>query len=421
LLSVLPDCNLKNVHPLARNHKERGLCGELRFTLAVADGFLRRAREAGRTLKTNLPTERPTAPALIFCDELTSGLKIAALTLLDRLVVTVHRAGAGPITIVSRQPLPSLERSHELGIKVRVVPEPSVVHHPTLVTGTGLLVQPADVRLLLQHNSRLTTADGVPLPVGVLPQAGTGWQAALDQLPERAAQGVAMRVTDVASARAAERALWASLTSSSDGLVDRFFNRPGGRFLSKILVHTSVSPNTVSLVSILIGVVAAGGFALGDYRSAVMAAILFQISAIVDCVDGDLARVLFKESALGKWLDLIGDQIVHVSVFAGIAAGLLYRGEVPAAGWLGFSAVAGALLSFVVVLRGMRLPADQSHSLQKLIDAATNRDFSVLVLALACFNRLEWFLWMAAMGSHLFWMTALVLQFRSGTKAGATS
>jgi hypothetical protein len=48
--------------------------------------------------------------------------------------------------------------------------------------------------------------------------------------------------------------------------------------------------------------------------------------------------------------------------------------------------------------------------LQKLIDAATNRDFSVIVLALACAQKLHWFLWMAGIGSHLFWMTALGLQ-----------
>jgi hypothetical protein len=51
--------------------------------------------------------------------------------------------------------------------------------------------------------------------------------------------------------------------------------------------------------------------------------------------------------------------------------------------------------------------------LQKLIDSATNRDFSALVLVLACFNRLHWFLWLSAIGSHLFWMTALALQFRT--------
>lgn len=350
-------------------------------------------------------------PALIFCDEPTGGLKIAALTVLDRLAVAIHRAGAGPITIVTAKPPPSLERTAALGIPVQVAPEPPASSGAMLVAGSGLLVHPADVRALVQQGARLTAAGGAPLPIGVLSRPGADWQAALDQAPALAAQGVAVRVTDAATARAAERVLWASLNCSADGFVDKFFNRPCGRLLSRLLVHTSVSPNAVSLASIAIGLVAAGCFALGSYPAAVVAAILFQLSAIVDCVDGDLARMLFKESPLGKWLDLAGDQVVHVSVFAAIALGLMRNGASPFAAWLGAGAVLGALLSFVVVLRGMRQPAnDRSPLLQKMIDSVTNRDFSVLVLALACGNRLEWFLWLSAIGSHVFWLTALGLQ-----------
>jgi len=110
-------------------------------------------------------------------------------------------------------------------------------------------------------------------------------------------------------------------------------------------------------------------------------------------------------------------------VFGGIAAGLMRGGQSPFAIWLGISAVTGAVLSFAVVVRGMRQPAaDRSRALQKLVDSATNRDFSVLVLLLACFDQLVWFLWLAAIGSHLFWMTALALQLipkgRKTSRAG---
>ena len=94
--------------------------------------------------------------------------------------------------------------------------------------------------------------------------------------------------------------LWASLTSASDGFVDKVFNRPCGRPLSKLLIHTPVSPNMVSVASILTGVVSAIFFASGQFITGIVGALLFQLSAIVDCVDGDIARVLFKESRLGK-------------------------------------------------------------------------------------------------------------------------
>lgn len=365
-------------------------------------------------MKNGTSNEPPRLAALIFWDDQAGDLKIAALTLLDRLVVAVHRAGAGPITIVARHQPPELKRATALNIPVRIVSDPPARESATLVVSAKLLIQAADVRMLLQQGGRLVTTGGVLLPIGVLPPGDSPWEAALDGLPGRNATGVAFKVTDVATARQAEQALWASLSSSSDGLVDKVFNRPCGRLLSKFLVHTPVSPNAVSLASIAIGLAAAWFFAVGSYQAVVVAAILFQLSAIVDCVDGDLARVLFKESALGKWLDLAGDQVVHVAVFAAIAIGLVRTDATPFALWLGISAVLGAILSFVVVVRGMRQSAnDRSRLLQKLIDSATNRDFSVLVLALACIHRLEWFLWMSAIGSHVFWMTALALQCRS--------
>ena len=284
----------------------------------------------------------------------------------------------------------------------------------TLVASSSLLVQASDVRALLEHGGRLATGSGTPLPIGVLPPGDTPWESSLNSLPFRAAQGVACRVADADTARRAETALWASLTSGSDGLVDRVFNRPCGRPLSKFLVHTPISPNAVTLASLAIGFVAAWFFALGTYAAMVFGAILFQLSTIVDCVDGDLARVLFKESSFGKWLDLAGDQVVHVAVFAAIAVGLVHNGQSPYGVWLGLSAVLGAVLSFAVVVRGMRRPADHPNGLlSKLIDLATNRDFSVLILILAGVGRLEWFLWMTAIGSHLFWMTALALQLSS--------
>jgi phosphatidylglycerophosphate synthase len=373
-----------------------------------------RAGEITRELNTESPGQSSGLPALILYDERTGGLRIAALTLLDRLVVAIHRAGSGSITVVSPGQPPALKRAAALRIPVRFESTADSLDGSTLVASSSLLVQTADVRELLRHGGRLVTAAGLPLPIGLLRPGDTPCEAALDSLPVQVASGIAYSVMDPSAARDAQKALWDSLGSSSDGLVDKAFNRPCGRFLSKVLVHTPVSPNAVSVTSVMIGLVAAWFFAVGNHNAVILGALLFQFSAIVDCVDGDLARVLFKESVLGKWLDLAGDQIVHVTVFAAIAAGIMQTGQSPHGLCLGLSAVLGAVISFAVVLRGMRQPvSDRSPLLQKLIDSATNRDFSALVLVLACFNRLDWFLWMSAIGSHLFWMTAFALQFRA--------
>jgi phosphatidylglycerophosphate synthase len=181
--------------------------------------------------------------------------------------------------------------------------------------------------------------------------------------------------------------------SSADGLVDRRFNRPVGRILSGILVRTPVTPNQVSVVATLMGLGSAALFALGQYPAAVWGAILLQLSAVVDCVDGDLARVMFKESAMGKWLDLVGDQVVHIGLFLGIGLGLWRAGTDAPVLWLSASAAVGVVISFLVVLRGLCQPeALRNRRLQRLIDATTNRDFSVLLIALALAGKTQWFL-----------------------------
>ena len=285
------------------------------------------------------------------------------------MVVTAHRAGCAPIFVIAKTP-PSLPRARELGIETTLTATMPTLEEPALlIEGGVLLVEPADLKQVIQHEARLVTADGNPLPVKM---------TVPDASPVTAGK-VAGPVKDAFSAREAERRLWASLGSSADGIVDRLLNRPLGRYLSKVLVHTPFSPNQVSIVSTLIGISSGWFFAAGSFISG---ALLLQLSAIIDCVDGDLARVLYKESRLGKWLDLVGDQFVHVAVFAGIGFGVARSNPASPALALAISAALGVVISFAVIVRFMqrRGAAQIFLRLEKLIDATTNRDFSILVL-----------------------------------------
>lgn len=362
-------------------------------------------------------------PAVLVCDARTGSLEIAGLTVLDRLVVTAHRAGCAPITIVTTAPV-RLVRSSTLGIDTTHVPAPpeeaegavpqlrdrrapvrpdtagrlQESHDAALLIESSVLVEVRDLENVIAQGGRLVSAEGEPLPV----------RMTVDNPRPVVAGPVAMLVLDPASAVEAERKLWASLTSNADGVVDRLLNRPLGRPLSKLLVRTPISPNQVSIVAILIGLTAAWFFARGNF---VAGALVFQLCAIIDCVDGDIARASFKQSRLGKWLDLGGDQVVHFSVFAAIGMGVTRTDPSVPALALGASAALGVLLSFAVIVRALRQPAAQrGPRLNKLLDATANRDFSVLLLALALFGRMDLFLWMAGIGIHVFWIALLALQ-----------
>jgi phosphatidylglycerophosphate synthase len=364
---------------------------------------------------------RHAVPAVLLADPGTAGLPAVALTLLDRLIVAAHRGGCSPITVVANGPLPDLRRTRALGITFDVIPQLPPLTPGTLVASTGQLLLDGDIRQLTRSTGRLVTANGTPLPAGRIDTTPTDPTDPWKTLSAIAARGVACPVHDPASARAAGETLWASLSSSADGTVDRYFNRPVGRVLfSRWLVHTPITPNQISVAATALGLTAGVLFGFGVQKLAILAGVLFQVSAIIDCVDGDVARSVFKESPLGKWLDIIGDQVVHASVFAGIAIGLWRQGAPGPFLWLGGSAVIGGFIAFLVILRGMRTPGPANSRLQKLIDAATNRDFSVLVLILACIDRLGLFLWAAAIGSHAFWILALLLQRESRVGSGTS-
>jgi len=357
----------------------------------------------------------PVRSAVVFLETGKSALKVAALSVLDRLLVGLHRAGYGSIVVVTSGQVPPTSRAKDWGVPFSVVQEPPVMEGPTLVVRGEVLVQVADLKRLASGRSRLVGKNGEAFPVGSVLHGTSNWERELSESSEVRAEGVACWVRNETEASEAARALWASLTSSSDGWVDRVFNRPVGRPLARWLSRTWVTPNQISVASIVLGVIAGGLFGVGRSEWAIAGGLLFQLSAVLDCVDGDVARIVFKESPLGKWLDLIGDQVVHVSVFAGIAIGLSRGGSEAPVGWLGAVAIVGALISFLMVVKGMKRAAVPAGDrvLGRFLDAATNRDFSVLVFALACLDRLEVFLWLAAVGTHVFWVLLGWLQRRA--------
>ncbi len=340
--------------------------------------------------------------------------RLAGLGVLDRLAVSLSRSGIGKILFVG-DPWVELPRTRALGIQVERLRALSARYGPVLVSEGNLLIGVKDLQDLMRNPGRMITRNGERLSVGVLDKFEADWRSRLDELPEVIAKGPAGNVTDRKSAARVEREYWASLVSDSDGLVDRGFNRPVGRWLSKALVETPVTPNQVSVAATLMGLISALMFSVCGWWVTVGAAIVLQLSAIVDCVDGDLARAKCRESNLGKWLDIVGDQVVHLAVFLGLGLGLWRSGMGQSVVVLGVIAALGVVVSFLVVVRAkVRLQLRGKSRVQRLIDATTNRDFSVLLILCAFGEALDWFLWLAAVGSHVFWMAALTLQLLEG-------
>jgi phosphatidylglycerophosphate synthase len=217
-----------------------------------------------------------------------------------------------------------------------------------------------------------------------------------------------------ANRTAVERGLFKGLESALDGWVDRYLNRQLSPWFSRQFLRMPLTPNHVTFIACIIGLLAAISFAHGSWLSGVIGAMLLQWSAVIDCCDGEVARLKFLESTSGYYLDIICDNLVHVAVFVGIA----WSGYQVLAGTyvllLGGLAAFGTMMGLIVVLATRRRRARQaSAALDRFIDALANRDFSLIVVICALTGTLPEFLWALAIGVNLFWLLALGLAWQS--------
>ena len=129
---------------------------------------------------------------------------------------------------------------------------------------------------------------------------------------------------------------------ANDGFFSVFVLRKFSKLFTWAAVRLRVTPNQITLISFAIGLLSAYEFSRGDFWSIFTGALLLQLSIIVDCVDGELARYTRRFSQLGAWLDAITDRIKEYLVFFGLAYGAARDGKdlwIPAMAMMVFQAV----------------------------------------------------------------------------------
>jgi phosphatidylglycerophosphate synthase len=114
---------------------------------------------------------------------------------------------------------------------------------------------------------------------------------------------------------------------ANDGFFSVFFLRKFSKILTWVAVKIGATPNQVTVVSFLIGLYSAYSFSRGEFFHTLLGAVLLQVSIIVDCVDGELARYTRKFSKLGAWLDAVTDRVKEYLVYLGLAYGAAKSGE----------------------------------------------------------------------------------------------
>lgn len=94
----------------------------------------------------------------------------------------------------------------------------------------------------------------------------------------------------------------------------------------RLSVHTSVTPNRITALSMTLGLAAAACFALGWLRPG---GVLFAARFFTDCLDGKVARLQGSSSARGAFLDIAADVTGVTLAFATLGWHLQDTGHLP--------------------------------------------------------------------------------------------
>lgn len=231
-----------------------------------------------------------------------------------------------------------------------------VVRQAARAGATGVVIEGGDREAIAATLSRWRLQqdfpiDFVPTPAATSPLDHARLQACAvydtDQVAAAVATGSApepvMRVKDHRDAREVTRELVRRTAKNidADGVVAYYVFRPISRAITRVLIHTRISANAVTLTALALGIAAAICAGVGGVGMVSLAGILYWIGAVVDCVDGELARLRMQGSKLGEWMDTLADDLSTFGLLAGIGVGMVRDGYPE--GWGVAAAVAAAV------------------------------------------------------------------------------
>lgn len=134
---------------------------------------------------------------------------------------------------------------------------------------------------------------------------------------------------------------------------DTWIHKVARATVSRPLARTRVQPNHLTTLRLVVGIAAAGCFAVGAPGWWGVGAMAFLLSMLLDRADGDLARLTGRTSPFGHRYDLISDAASNAVAFIGIGIGL--RESAMLGGWAVPLGVLAGLAVAIVLWAVMRL------------------------------------------------------------------
>lgn len=118
--------------------------------------------------------------------------------------------------------------------------------------------------------------------------------------------------------QAAAKLLYRIIHKIQDNAITRYLYRPVSFPMTRLLVHTPVTPNQVSYAVGVLVVIGCWLTARGPMWSAIAGTALCLFASYVDCCDGEIARLKLLSSKFGAWLDTVIDELSQIGYMAAL-------------------------------------------------------------------------------------------------------
>jgi phosphatidylglycerophosphate synthase len=231
---------------------------------------------------------------------------------------------------------------------------PSIIEHLYQLGQNGTEGRPAILRLSPPSGSQVALLAYVRDPATLPTESRdcTGWQEL-----ERAgklvylappAEGYWQALTSPEGCAEAEKKIDRSLYKPTDNVLARL-NRRFSIPISRLLVPLGISPNAVTLATLVLSIGSGVAFAESSYAWTLAGGFLAWFSSMLDGSDGEVARLTYRESDFGCWLESVCDHLFYIVVFAGIALGLYRSTQEVLYLHTGLLFQFGAIVSFLVL------------------------------------------------------------------------
>ncbi len=350
--------------------------------------------------------------------------KITGVPFLLRNLLTLQRAGIKTLAVFMEDPHGDIEKSFEKLLRdsrlpknipwINNIPQLKewIQKNPAYIFNGSALHNKKEIYSLIHSHSKNAKAPAFPInpekldellldnPTTIQPQQA-GYS--LYYVPG----GKEEEIQKPEDFKRLHEALVGGSGLSHDSPITRILSRPASRLLTRMFLNTPISPNQITLMSFFFGLVSAFLFLQGSYGTSVIAAMLLVLSTWVDGADGEIARLKFMETDIGKKLDIYCDNIIHFLVFTAIGCGVYFKTGESIFLYLGGLAGLGGLTSFFLlspILLEKRSPNSQLFHISEpeLAEKFANRDFIHFLLLVAVVDQMGIFIAVAAVGANLF-------------------